>query len=313
MSDIKTVTLDGGELKVEGLNGQNTEIINKSSRAVYASKSPGIVPEADGVIEIAANTRDGLNGTNGTLYLLGTGKVELRGTDYSVNFRQPSSSTGGGGGTPTAETMPHMDGIVGYFTPDTLDIPGGRWKNTLNGNDIILSGGSAENECLHLTKNDFGSLTTDEPRTIYALFRTNLTGTEYNSMYAEYYSILSKHMTTFAQYREFAIVVSPDIMLSCRQSSVQSNVSALAVHCVCITRNASIAKLYIDGEYQGETRAALGDYNGEYLLNKSLRGSGSGDQSGDHSYKMLAFGSEEHTAEQIAQNSAWLANKIFRW
>ena len=97
MSDIKTVTLDGGELKVEGLNGQNTEIINKSSGAVYASKCPGVVPEADGVIEIAANTRDGLHGTNGTLYLLGTGKVELRGTDYSVNFRQPSSSTGGGG------------------------------------------------------------------------------------------------------------------------------------------------------------------------------------------------------------------------
>lgn len=103
MSDITTVTLDGGELKVEGLNGQNTEIINKSGGAVYASKCPGVVPEADGVIEIAANTRDGLHGTNGTLYLLGTGKVELRGTDYSVNFRKPSSSTGGGGGTPTAE------------------------------------------------------------------------------------------------------------------------------------------------------------------------------------------------------------------
>ena len=99
MSDITTVTLDGGELKVEGLNGQNTEIINKSDGAVYASKSPGVVPEADGVIEIAANTRDGLHGTNGTLYLLGAGKVELRGTDYSVNFRQPSSSAGGGGGT----------------------------------------------------------------------------------------------------------------------------------------------------------------------------------------------------------------------
>ncbi len=115
MSDIKTVILDGGELKVEGLNGQNTEIINKSSGAVYASKSPGVVPEADGVIEIAANTRDGLHGTNGTLYLLGTGKVELRGTDYSVNFRQPSSPTGGGGGDHTVKftSIPVIGTITG--------------------------------------------------------------------------------------------------------------------------------------------------------------------------------------------------------
>ncbi len=115
MSDIKTVTLDGSEYKVEGLNGQNTEIINKSSGAVYASKSPGVVPEEDGVIEIAANTRDGLHGTNGTLYLLGTGKVELRGTDYSVNFRQPSSSTDGGGGDHTVKftSIPVIGTITG--------------------------------------------------------------------------------------------------------------------------------------------------------------------------------------------------------
>ncbi|MCM1166689.1 MAG: hypothetical protein NC299_13695 [Lachnospiraceae bacterium] len=100
---IRTIDLDGSETIVKELGGQNTAIINKSGSAVYASKYPNIKPEADGVIEIAAGARDGLYGTNGTLYLLGNGKVELRGTDYSVNFNQPSSGNGGGG---SAELLP---------------------------------------------------------------------------------------------------------------------------------------------------------------------------------------------------------------
>ncbi len=81
MSNIKTVFLSGEEMKVEGLVGQNTIIINKSS----------------GVIEIPAGSRDGLYGTHGTLYLSGIGKVELRGTDYSdLNCGSPSMVSGGG-------------------------------------------------------------------------------------------------------------------------------------------------------------------------------------------------------------------------
>lgn len=118
MADIKTVTLDGTELKVEGLGGQNTAIINKSGGAVYASVDPNIVPEGDNVIEIAAGERDGLYNTNGTLYLLGTGKVELRGTDYAVNFRQPSRSADGGGAV-------FPDGtVMGLILPDPVFLTG---------------------------------------------------------------------------------------------------------------------------------------------------------------------------------------------
>lgn len=114
MSDIKTVTLNGSEMCVEGLGGQNTAIINKSGGAVYASVNPNIVPEGDNVIEIAAGDRDGLYNTNGSLYLLGTGKVELRGTDYSVNFRKPSRSADGGGAV-------FMDGTaMGLILPDPV-------------------------------------------------------------------------------------------------------------------------------------------------------------------------------------------------
>lgn len=99
MKNITTVNLDGSELKVDGLGGQNTAILNRSGGTVYASAFPNIVPEGDNVIGIAAGERDGLYDTHGTVYLLGTGKVELRGTDYAINFSKPSSSSSGGGGS----------------------------------------------------------------------------------------------------------------------------------------------------------------------------------------------------------------------
>lgn len=95
---IKTVELVGAEMKVEGLDGKNTAIYNKSSAAVYASCSPNITPNADGVMEVPAGGYRGLNDTCGIVYLLGTGEVELTGTDDSINFKMPSSSNGGGGG-----------------------------------------------------------------------------------------------------------------------------------------------------------------------------------------------------------------------
>ena len=95
---IKTVELTGTEMKVEGLDGKNTAIYNKSSAAVYASCTPNVTPNADGVMEVPAGGYRGLNDTCGIIYLLGTGKVELIGTDDSVNFRQPSSSASSGGG-----------------------------------------------------------------------------------------------------------------------------------------------------------------------------------------------------------------------
>lgn len=102
---IKTVELTGSELKVEGLDGKNTAIYNKSDGAVYASCSPNLTPNADGVIEIPAGGYRGLYDTNGIIYLLGMGKAELTGTDYPVNFKMPSSSSGtsGGGGGEKSE------------------------------------------------------------------------------------------------------------------------------------------------------------------------------------------------------------------
>lgn len=99
MINIKTVILSGTEVKVDGLAGQNTVIKNLGSSAVYASVSPGISPGADGVAEISAGGVENLYGTNGTVHLLGSGRVQLTGTDYSdMNCVPAVASSGGSSG-----------------------------------------------------------------------------------------------------------------------------------------------------------------------------------------------------------------------
>lgn len=93
----KTVVLDGTAQRITGLEKNNTLVINNSNGPVYASNQSNIEAFADDVIEIPAGARDTVVGTNGTVYLLGSGRVELRGVDY-VGFKMPPSSKGGGGG-----------------------------------------------------------------------------------------------------------------------------------------------------------------------------------------------------------------------
>lgn len=88
---IKTINLNGSEMKFTELGGDNTEIINNSNGIVYASKSPSIKVGGDDVIAIPAGAIDGLYGTHGTVYLLGTGSVELRGIDHKITESRSQS------------------------------------------------------------------------------------------------------------------------------------------------------------------------------------------------------------------------------
>lgn len=89
---IKTINLNGSEMKITELGGDNTEIFNNSNSVVYASKLPNITVGGDEVIAIPAGAIDGLYGTHGTVYLLGTGSVELRGIDHKVTESRVSAS-----------------------------------------------------------------------------------------------------------------------------------------------------------------------------------------------------------------------------
>lgn len=81
---IKTINLNGSEMKITELGGDNTEIFNNGNDTIYASKLPKVTAGGDEVIAIPAGAIDGLYGTQGTIYLLGTGSVELRGVDHRI-------------------------------------------------------------------------------------------------------------------------------------------------------------------------------------------------------------------------------------
>lgn len=105
---IKTVTLTGSETTVSGLQGFNTAVHNLGEGTIYASKYPNITAGADNVAEIPAGSAKLISTTNGTVYLLGSGKAELTGQDSDlVNFKQPSSR--GGGGSTSDVTKEYVD------------------------------------------------------------------------------------------------------------------------------------------------------------------------------------------------------------
>ena len=111
----KTVNLNGDEVKVEGLGGYNTVVKNLGGSAIFASAYPGITEGADNVVEIPAASGEVVFDTNGTIYLSGSGKVQCTGTDSAaVNFNQPSSSSGDGGGSCGETALPGIMSDEGY-------------------------------------------------------------------------------------------------------------------------------------------------------------------------------------------------------
>ncbi len=82
MADIKTVVLNNEETRVD-LGRRNCHIRNMGSETIYASVQPGIIPDADGVLSVLAGAVDTLVNTDGHVYLKGTGKVQLVGSDFA--------------------------------------------------------------------------------------------------------------------------------------------------------------------------------------------------------------------------------------
>ena len=69
---IKTILLSDTEIRVDGLDGQHAHIRNFDSVSVYVSKTPGIVPDTDGVLRVAGGTNATLYNIDGTIYLTGS-------------------------------------------------------------------------------------------------------------------------------------------------------------------------------------------------------------------------------------------------
>lgn len=65
---------------------------------MYASAAPGVTAGADGVVSIPAGQAVRIDGACRTVYLLGTGSIQLVGSDYTACPFKVSTSTGGESG-----------------------------------------------------------------------------------------------------------------------------------------------------------------------------------------------------------------------
>ena len=92
----KTIALSGAETEVH-FSGGNAWLRNDGAAVVYAAKTAGITAGADGVISIPAGGSAPVYGANGTVFLLGSGSVQLVGSDYATNPFKTSAQAGGSG------------------------------------------------------------------------------------------------------------------------------------------------------------------------------------------------------------------------
>ena len=92
--NIKTINLTGTETAVK-VGGGNAEIRNNGTVTIYAASNSGIVAGADGVVSIPAGTSVTVTDTRGTVYILGTGSVEVVGKDWVAPVFKAAAAAGG--------------------------------------------------------------------------------------------------------------------------------------------------------------------------------------------------------------------------
>ena len=93
----KTIVLTGEEIRADYSGGTNAWLRNDGTATVYASTAPGVTAGADGVVSIPAGQAVRIDGACRTVYLLGTGSVQLVGSDYTACPFKTSAQSGGSG------------------------------------------------------------------------------------------------------------------------------------------------------------------------------------------------------------------------
>lgn len=118
MGKYKTAALGGSEVSV-AVTGINCDIRNDSANTIYASAKPNIKAGADGVLAIPAGQAAKLLASNGRVYLLGSGSVQLCGNDYEEAVFK--SALGGGGGSGVDQTARNAVTALSETVADNTD------------------------------------------------------------------------------------------------------------------------------------------------------------------------------------------------
>ena len=151
--NVINVVLEGAEKKIALTGGTHARIENRSdSTTVYVSKHSGITPDAEGVMAIdggssnvltdvaTTDVKDGVVDYYGTIYALGTGKVQIVTTNYP-NF---SSSNKGGGDSSGSTVQIYADGDMLVINADTTAIRESissvdMGSTIINKNDVVVT------------------------------------------------------------------------------------------------------------------------------------------------------------------------------
>ena len=97
MAYINTIELSGGETAAEIVSCRYVCIKNRGTESVYASRSPGITADSEGVMPIEPGESAVYPDCGKTLYLYGSGKVTIVCSDSGENFFKTSAQAGGSG------------------------------------------------------------------------------------------------------------------------------------------------------------------------------------------------------------------------
>ena len=303
----KQIILSGSETKLAELGGQNVIVQNLGANTIHASINPNIVPGADNVIEIPAGGGVNVYGANGTIYLMGTGKVQCTGTDYStVNFKMPSSVTIIDGGEQPIETMPVMDGIDAYFVPETFNADTNVWENAVNTDnvsDVVFFHGEAGIEDHHvlIPNRTVGFVNPNSPvKTIYIASVPK----DQNSISSSNSAFALAAPPYIRAYFKTGVTNHPFTI-----SGTSSNYAANAMRIYCITVIDDTHYILYSSSDDSVNRitsnsSTMNNWKTIYVNGVLVYGNMQ-----NMLYDFLAFGSTVHTEEQIRQNFAWLTGK----
>ena len=155
MASEITVTLSGSESEAR-FSGANAWLRNDGAATVYAAKTAGVTAGADGVVAVPAGGSAPVYGANGRVFLLGTGSVQLIGSDYSTNPFKTSAQAGGSGvdDVARAAVTAHAGNSALHVSDDVLQYKG------------YLNSGSLLDHALAMTGSGYllvGTNTTDTP------------------------------------------------------------------------------------------------------------------------------------------------------